>query len=355
MITEDIVHLLASLGIPAPLNHLNLLLLDGTRVMTGDLDLGGNDLITTNLRFKEMNATTFRIRNRADTSDMKLYLDEIQVRTRFRFPLLEGADEESKITTRGTTTAKVPLQSRTAGGLVTDAIIGPNGEFSIPHAGDITMLAGKTLSGRVANFGDGGTTNYTEFKTDGELVLHGTAKVMKCLNIEPKWTKGHGASPPDETTEDNSSYFFVTHDYDDTTEESVYYVFQTNHDYAISGLIHIHFDFFVDTAPATAKSVTFGVEYKKVVAGTDAFDFSSGTTTGYVSSSITTGTPANDKLIHQAGAVTLSTSGWNPNDIVFLRFFRDATGAGGTDDFVGDVRVFNYHLEYVSDVIGEAT
>jgi len=205
------------------------------------------------------------------------------------------------------------------------------------------------------SIGDGGTTNYAEFKADGELVLHGTARVIKCLNIEPKWTKGHGANPPNETTEDNANYFFVTHDYDDTTEESTYYMFQTNHDYAPAGVVHIHFDFFVDTAPASAESVCFGVEYKKVTAGTDTFDFSSGTSTVYMSESITTGTPANDKLIHQTAAIVLTTTGWEPNDIIMLRFFRDATGAGGTDDFTGDIRVFNYHLEYLSDVIGEAT
>ncbi|HDY86559.1 MAG TPA: hypothetical protein ENH82_00405, partial [bacterium] len=71
------------------------------------------------------------------------------------------------------------------------------------------------------------------------------------------------------------------------------------HNYASAGIIHVHFDFFVDTAPASAEGVVWGVEYKKQSIG-DIFDFGAGTTTGYTTTAVTTGTPANDKKTHQS-------------------------------------------------------
>jgi len=45
------------------------------------------------------------------------------------------------------------------------------------------------------NIGDGGTTNYCEIKTDGELNLHGTARVLKKVQIPVNAAKAPGSSP----------------------------------------------------------------------------------------------------------------------------------------------------------------
>lgn len=46
-----------------------------------------------------------------------------------------------------------------------------------------------------AKFGDGGTTNYAEFKADGELNLHGTARVEKVEWIGANGIKAPGSKP----------------------------------------------------------------------------------------------------------------------------------------------------------------
>ena len=51
----------------------------------------------------------------------------------------------------------------------------------------------------------------------------------------------------------------------------------------------------------------------------------------------------------------LVTTGFVAGDYILLRLFRDADGTGGTDDFAGDARVLDYHIEYLSDKIGEGT
>ncbi len=198
--------------------------------------------------------------------------------------------------------------------------------------------------------GDGGTTNYANFAGDGELTLFGTARTNQSVDVEPGIVKRSVANPPGEGTEDG----FLTHDFDASTDESVFFHWEIPHDYASAGTIHIHFDFFVDTAPAGAESVVWGVEYKKQSVG-DNFDFSAGTTTAYTQESITTGTPANDKKIHRSSAISLTVTGFEPGDFVLLRFFRDANGTGGTDDYTADARIVDYHIEYIADKLGEAT
>ena len=118
----------------------------------------------------------------------------------------------------------------------------------------------------------------------------------------------------------------------------------------------MHAEYFVDTAPASAANVTWGIEYKKLSIG-DNFDFSSGTTTVIVNDALTTGTPANDKKIHSSDEIHMVTTGWEPMDVILIRFFRDADASevGATDDFGSDARLFNYHLMYLSDKMGQPT
>ena len=196
--------------------------------------------------------------------------------------------------------------------------------------------------------GDGGS-NLTQFSATGVLTMAGTARVMISVDIEPALATRPTANPPGEGTEDS----FATHDFNASTEESVYFHWEIPHDYVSAGTVHVHFDFFVDTAEAGASSVVWGVEYKKQSIG-DNFDFGAGTTIGYTQTSITSGTPANDKKVHQSSEISLTTAGFVAGDYILLRMFRDADGTGGTDDFPRDARVLDYHIEYLADKLGEA-
>ncbi len=182
-----------------------------------------------------------------------------------------------------------------------------------------------------------------------ELTLFNDARVMISLDVEPGLATRPSSNPPGEGTEDN----FATHDFNASTDESVFYHFELPHKYVDAGTIHIHYDFFVDTAPTTAKGVVWGVEYKKQSIG-DNFDFGAGTTTDYTTIAITTGTTENDKKVHQTSEISLTTTGFAAGDYVLLRMFRDADGTGGTDDFAADARVVDYHIEFLSNKLGEA-
>ncbi len=223
------------------------------------------------------------------------------------------------------------------------------GVFAAAAADQSLRINGEILGSDGAKIGDGGATNYTQFSATGVQTMVGDARVMISVDLEPVLATRPVANPPGEGEEGG----FSTHDFNASTDESVFFHFELGHDYADAGLIHIHFDFFVDTAEAGATSVVWGVEYKKQSIG-DNFGFSSGTTTAYTQISVTSGTPANDKKVHQSAEVNLTTTGFVAGDYLLLRLFRDASGTGGTDDFPRDARIIDYHVEYLSDKLGEA-
>lgn len=199
--------------------------------------------------------------------------------------------------------------------------------------------------------GDGGTTNYSQFSATGVQTLHGTARVLRSVDFEPEAVKQGGVGPG-ASTEDG----FPLHDYSAANDESVFIHWEIPHSYASAGEIHLHVEYFVDTAPVAAANVTWGVEYKKLSIG-DNFDFGAGTTTVIVNDALTTGTPANDKSIHSSDEIHLVTTGFEPMDVVLIRIFRDADASevGATDNYGSDARVFNYHLMYLSDKFGQGS
>lgn len=207
---------------------------------------------------------------------------------------------------------------------------------------------GKLFSAGAA-IGDGGVTNYANIAADGEITLFGTARIIRTADIDITLPRRPTANPPAQGNEDG----FDTLDFDDTTDESIFAEMHLHHDYAAAGLVHVHIEFFVDTAPAGASNVVWGVEYKQVSHG-DNFDFGAGTSTVTVTEAITTGTPANDKKIHESAALALTTAGFAPDDTIFMRIYRDADN--GADTFTGDARIIGkIHIEYLSDRLGEAT
>jgi hypothetical protein len=208
------------------------------------------------------------------------------------------------------------------------------------------IITGDLTVGGTSFLGDEGTANYVKITDSGILSLHGTAKVIRGLDIHISIPKRPVANPPGENTEGG----FHTLDFNDGTDESIYIDFHLPHDYADAGLINIHFDYFVDTAPANPANVVWAIEYKKITHG-DNFDFGSGTSTVTSTEAITTGTPANDKKIHETNAITLTTTGFTLGDSIYMRFYRDADN--GSDSLTGDVRMIGHiHIEYLSDKLG---
>ncbi len=254
-------------------------------------------------------------------------------------PLIEDADQDTKVQCEESNDEdKIRFDIGGVGG----------GEKAVMDANAFEIKQPVTVNG-ITKMGDGGVTNYTKIVTDGEITLFGTARVIDVIDVEPDAVRRPVANPPGESLEDG----FPCHDYNDTTDESVFKHVELTHGYAAAGLIHIHLDYFVDVGPVdgTVDNLSWGLEYKKISIG-DVFTFASGTTLVYAADVVTQG---NNKKIHQSDPLSLTTTGFVAGDIVLMRIFRDASGTGNTDNVSGDIRVFDYHIEFLVDKLGEAT
>jgi len=164
-----------------------------------------------------------------------------------------------------------------------------------------------------------------------------------CHHVDIAIPKRPAANPPGEGVEDN----FPTLDFDDGTDESVFFLYELPEEFYKGGNIAVELTWFVDTAPAGVESVVWGLEYKKQSEG-DNFDFGAGTTTATDTEVVTAGTPANDKKLHRTTFPTLfAAPGALPHDYFLVRIYRDADNVA--DDFTGDARLvsINVNIEAV--------
>lgn len=184
--------------------------------------------------------------------------------------------------------------------------------------------------------------------TDGEVTLNGTARVTKTQEISLSSMKKGVGSPPADGLKDG----FPTLDFDDSTEEEVFFDFIAPSDMDLTADMGMHIMFFVDTAPASAKGVVWGIEWKNIATG-EKLDFTSGTATITDTCAVTTGTPANDSVIINCEGLTGGGGTISAGDLLQMRLFRDATN--GSDTFVGDARLIEAHVHYTANKLGAAT
>jgi hypothetical protein len=181
--------------------------------------------------------------------------------------------------------------------------------------------------------------------------------VWKSWDVRPDAVKAPGTNPPAEDVIDNFSFYR----FDRGTEESLFYIWEVPADYyASDGSVIGRYEFVVENPPTSggtnvAENVRMGFEYKKISDG-EVFSFTSGTSSGYIDETIAVDETA--WIIHQTSEGTCVTTGWAAGDTILFRFYRDATAAEDTYDNEAsaadnDVWVFDLHMNYLTDRIGE--
>jgi len=185
------------------------------------------------------------------------------------------------------------------------------------------------------------TTNYTEIKDDGEINLHGTARVTKHLLIDPARFKLPAANYPGESFEG----IFYTLDFDDTTEESAYCQEQIPWRWDEDTDIEVVVDWM--HTGADAGTVVWGLEYKSITTGET---FAPPTVT------ITKTTTANsdeNELIRTTFTSKIVHGNLAYEDIIAMRFYRKAGDVA--DTLAEDARVVNIHFHFIQNKLGRAT
>lgn len=99
--------------------------------------------------------------------------------------------------TANLTDTKIPKFLSTSG-VFADSLLSDNGVI-VTNSGNAAISGTLAVTGeaslRIAKIGDGGITDYVEFKADGEIVLHGTARVTVMDFVDAGALRSVGAKP----------------------------------------------------------------------------------------------------------------------------------------------------------------
>ena len=183
----------------------------------------------------------------------------------------------------------------------------------------------------------GDDTNYTEIKDDGEINLHGTARVLKHIDIQAiNWHRG--ASAP--TEGDIGVYHTLM--FDDSTDDEIHSSIIAPHDLASGSTINVII-YWTYTGAQNNGTVKWALEYKNVAEG-EAVDGGETTISATSAGNHPTGDLVKTTLVTGiTGAVV--------NDIIGLHLSRDVS----EDTLTTDAHLLEVHFEYIADKLGEAT
>jgi len=199
--------------------------------------------------------------------------------------------------------------------------------------GDATPDASLDVEGD-AFIGD--ATNYTEIKTDGEINLHGTARVKNHVRVAaPSWEKG--ATAP---TADLIGITSVL-GFDTNNDDEAYYSLIVPFKMVTGATIEVEVDWtYVGDDTGT---VCWNMDYINIAPGEDV---GGGITT-------ITKTTAGNHTAEILVRTTLATgiTGAVAGDILSLRLWRDIS----EDDLAPDADMIEVHFHFICDKLGEAT
>ena len=190
-----------------------------------------------------------------------------------------------------------------------------------------------------ARFGDS-STNYTEFKSDGELNLHGTARTIRHLRVGSASWKGHGVNAPTENIEG----VFFTIDFDAASDDEVWYTLIVPSRWDTSTDVEFAVDWFYDGILDNG-TVCWALEYKGIKdaeavagAGTTITQTSAGVhRTGY--------------MVRTTFTTKILAANLEAGDTLGFRLYRDVSA----DTLAADARLLNTHFHFTQNKLGKAT
>lgn len=210
---------------------------------------------------------------------------------------------------------------------------------------DFLDSSGLVITNGYAKLGDGGTTNYANFATDGELTLFGTARVLKEfeLNATSFAPGSSGASKVLLGHYDGWSFgigdevvasFEIPHDWDSSTDLILYIYWYINEAYATN-----------------SGEVQWRIQWSATPpSGTEAIDAPTHTgTIDFGDQNI----PATAKFLTKSSGGTIAAASLSAGDLIGLTLDRVALD-GGNNPTAEPVMV-HMEVHYISNKLGEST
>lgn len=207
--------------------------------------------------------------------------------------------------------------------------ITPNG------SGDIRIVTSGNAGSNLF-IGDGGTTNYAKFDTNGALTFTGAARPYNELTLTTNEAIVPSAAFCARNQVDSTVSYKVL-DCDDSTDESTFWQFKMPTNYANGTNVQV--DVYWSSAAATSGAAVIGAQYAAVASGSE---FDAPTLSTIASATTTTDSSANDV---NTTTITLSSPSINADDLVSLKITRDADN--GSDTLVGDARVLKARVRFL--------
>ncbi len=186
------------------------------------------------------------------------------------------------------------------------------------------------------------------------MVLSLTDVRYKNIRIFPGATKLGGTKDPDfavykKNAGGTSQGVFVYY-FDKTTEEELYFSFEAPMDYKEGTDTYLEIHWAPKTNGGVGKKVCWGMEHTFV----DEGEIIGVTTLHYQDTATIDEDLVADKH-YRSEIITHPGAGLKIDHIHLVRMFRDATGAGGTDDYNDDVILLSIDIHYQVDGLGALT
>lgn len=200
----------------------------------------------------------------------------------------------------------------------------------------------ESTTGAGVSIGDGGATNYMEVKADGEVILHGTARVKNHAKLYASAGKKAGVQDP------TSAVIGITpvEQFSQAVTQHLYYTFHTPEDWdpTTDMLAHVHW------APvnANAGDVVWDIDYTSVASNSDEV-----LTVAPTSLSVTDSTEARQDEPLETTNVTMVSGNLALEDIISIHVSRD-TG-DGADTYAAAASFIKLEIAYTKNKHGETT
>lgn len=185
----------------------------------------------------------------------------------------------------------------------------------------------------------GNSTDYTEIKSDGEILLHGDARVTRHLRVgAASWD--HGASAPTEGHDGP----FVYLAFDSAVDDEVHYTVIVPYRWDRSIAVEFVCDWYYTGAQDNG-TVNWALEYKAIKAGEIV---TGGSTTINQTSA---GTHTTGQMVRTTFTTKILASNLESGDTLAFKLYRDVS----EDDLGTNVRLLNTHFHFTQDKLGRAT
>lgn len=233
------------------------------------------------------------------------------------------------------------LANVTCGTTLTGCAAGSEGQNPTLSVADDSIDGAKladnlTIDGTGLKLGDAGS-NYTQFGTNGAITYAGTAKPARTIILTATGATMPSTNFPASATIDGTNVDYKVLDFDDSTDESIYYTFQWPDGWDSGNLTPV-----VNwQSTSTTNNVVWAVQVA-CVADDEAVDASLGS-----DQSVTDAAKGTANRRNEGSISAFTPSGCAAGELTHIKIRRDADN--GSDTMTGDARYLFTKLEFISN------